>query len=182
MIKSIASSVTRAFLRRYLKNCRGRVLDIGGGTRSLAELISPGCSYTCLDNEMPKLRRCATKVPGSPLLADATYMPVRTGSIDTVTCANMTHHLTYDQLHEILRESARVLNPAGSLVLMDAVLNPSRLPGWILWKLDRGAYPKPSVNLRKAVEQHFVVEQWVRFAVYHEYVVAVCRNPEAYQV
>ena len=79
--------VTRALLRRHLRNCRGRVLDIEGGTGSLAE-----CSYTCLDNEMPKLRRCATKVPGSPLLADATYMPVRTGSIDTVTCAKMTHH------------------------------------------------------------------------------------------
>jgi ubiquinone/menaquinone biosynthesis C-methylase UbiE len=171
--------IVRYRLGRYLEKCRGRVLDIGGGTGSLASLLPPGCSYTCLDNEMSKLHTCAAKAPGSPLLADATRMPIKSGSINVVTCVCVTHHLTYDQLHAMLQESARVLNPDGSLILMDAVLNPGRLPGRILWKLDRGAYPKPSTDLRQAVERHFCVEQWARLAVYHEYAVFVCRKRPA---
>jgi ubiquinone/menaquinone biosynthesis C-methylase UbiE len=173
------ASITRSHMRHYLEDRHGRVLDIGGGTGSLAALLPPGCSYTCLDNEMPKLQTCKAKVSGEPLLADATHMPIRTGSIDVITCVDVTHHLTHDQLDKALGESARVLSPNGSLILMDAVLKPSRLPGRILWALDRGAHPKPAVELRRALERHFYVEQWACLAVFHEYVIAVCRKDMA---
>jgi ubiquinone/menaquinone biosynthesis C-methylase UbiE len=174
------ASITRRRLRRYLADCGGRVLDIGGGTGALAGLLPMGCSCTCLDNEMPKLQCCAGKALASPLLADATLMPIQSGSIDVVTCVAVTHHLTDDQLDEVLRESARVLKTEGSLILMDAVLKPSRLTGRILWALDRGAHPKPSAILRLAIERHFSVDQWERLAVYHEYIITVCRKSSAF--
>jgi ubiquinone/menaquinone biosynthesis C-methylase UbiE len=118
-------------------------------------------------------------VPSAPLLADATRMPLKSGSIDVVTCVDVTHHLNLDQLDEVLHESARVLNPGGSLILMDAVLKRSRLAGRILWALDRGAHPKPAAELRTALERHFHVEHWARVAVYHEYVIAVCRKTQS---
>lgn len=69
----------QARLRRCLSVSKGRVLDIGGGTGALSGLLPPACIYFCLDNEMPKLQRCAQRVPGGALLGDATRMPVQSG-------------------------------------------------------------------------------------------------------
>src|SRR3982750_3571515 len=101
--------ITRARLREYLKDCTGRVLDLGGGTGSVGELLPAGCSYTCLDNEMPKLQRCEEKLPGSSLLADATRLPIHADTLDAVTCVFVTHHLTSDQIGVVLSEAAQVL-------------------------------------------------------------------------
>ena len=154
-------------------------MDIGGGTGALAGLLPVECYCTCLDNEMPKLQRCAEKGRAYPLLADATRMPIQADSVDVVTCVFVAHHLTDDQFDEVLRESARVLKTDGSLILMDPVLKPSRIPGRILWALDRGSYPKSSQKLRQAIERHFSVDKWDRLAVYHEYIIAVCRKGRA---
>ncbi len=171
-------AIAQRRLQTYLADCRGRVLDIGGGTGRVARLGPAGCSYTCLDNELPKLQRCAQTTSASPLLADATCMPIQSRSVDVVTCIAVTHHLKDDQIEEFLRESARVLRTNGSLILMDAILKPTRLPGRILWALDRGAHPRPEAVLRQAIERHFSIERWDRFAIYHEYVITTCRGSD----
>ena len=178
-IQTLAGArIFEARLQRRLSDCRGRVLDLGGGTGTMKGLLPRACTYTCLDNEMPKLQRCAKKAPGSALLGDATRMPVQSGSIDVVTAVFVAHHLTNHQFEEMLRESARVLKPKGSLILMDAVWKPSRLPGRILWALDRGSSPRPEVELRAALDRHFCIEQWDHLAIYHQYIIGVCRkNP-----
>jgi ubiquinone/menaquinone biosynthesis C-methylase UbiE len=163
-------------LRRCLSDRSGRVLDIGGGTGALSRLLPPACTYTCLDNEMPKLQRCAQRAPGGALLGDATQMPVQSGSVDVVTVVNVTHHLTDDQFEQMLRESARVMKANGSLVLMDAVWKPSRIPGRLLWALDRGSSPKTADALRAALERHFRLESWNQVAIYHQYILAMCRK------
>jgi ubiquinone/menaquinone biosynthesis C-methylase UbiE len=173
------ASFTQSRLQRSLSGCTGRVLDLGGGTGTMKGLLPPACAYTCLDNEMPKLQRCAMKAPGSALLGDATRMPVESGSIDVVTAVFVAHHLTSHQFEEMLRESARVLKPKGSFILMDAVWKPSRLPGRLLWALDRGSSPKSEVELHAALERHFRIEQWDHLAVYHQYIIAACRKNTA---
>ena len=166
-------------LAALLSDARGRVLDLGGGTGTLRGLLPPECSYTCLDNEMPKLRRCSSRAPGSALLGDATQMPIESGSIDVVTAVFVTHHLTDDQFEEMLRESARVMKPEGLLVLMDPVWKPSRLPGRILWALDRGSWPRTGTQLRSTLERHFSIDGWKDLAIYHQYIIGVCRKKPA---
>jgi ubiquinone/menaquinone biosynthesis C-methylase UbiE len=92
--------------------------------------------------------RCVGRAQLPPLLADATRMPIESCSIDAVTCVYVTHHLTVEQLDTVLREAARVLQPDAPLVLMDAVLKPSRLPGRILW----GAGPR--VHFRSPLQNY----------------------------
>src|SRR5689334_9446116 len=63
----------------------GVVLDLGGGTGITRALWPRDCTYICLDIDPLKLRGFREKHPGErALLADATQIPLRDGSADTV--------------------------------------------------------------------------------------------------
>ena len=150
------------------------VLDIGGGTGAVGELWGESTRYICLDIDPLKLRGFAAKNPtGTALLADATAIPLADGSVDVVLCTHVTHHLTESQLDQAIAESARVLRAGGKLVLSDAVWAPSRRIGRLLWRYDRGDFPRTPEVLRAAISRHFKIGSWEQFAVWHEYFIAV---------
>lgn len=150
------------------------VLDIGGGTGTVRNLLAPGCRYICLDVEMPKLEGFRSKVAGGlAILGDATTLPIGDGCADMVICKSVTHHLTDSQLDRALDESRRILRPGGHMVLFDAVLNKRRWAGLALWKLDRGSYPRPIEALQQKFEERFEIARWEKMAVYHEYVLGI---------
>jgi ubiquinone/menaquinone biosynthesis C-methylase UbiE len=154
------------------------VVDVGGGTGTWRRLWPAGCRYICLDNEMPKLQGFHSKVPaGLAVLSDATRMSIATGSADVVMCVAIAHHLTDAMLDEVLEEALRVLKLGGQLILLDAVFNRKRRAGRILWRLDRGSYPRTAEELREKFEVRFKVVHWGKYAVYHEYVLGIGIRP-----
>ncbi len=154
--------------------CPKVVVDIGGGTGTVRSLFAADCRYVCLDLELPKLKGFRLKTPtGMAVLGDATSMPIVDGGTDMVICKSLTHHLTDPMLDRALDESRRVLRLGGHMILLDAVLNKQRVAGRILWKLDRGSFPRAEEDLRKRLEDRFKVIHWDKFAVYHEYVFGI---------
>jgi ubiquinone/menaquinone biosynthesis C-methylase UbiE len=152
------------------------VIDIGGGTGGSRELWGAATRYVCLDLDPMKLAGYVAKNPGGlALLGDATELPVADRSVDAVVCTLVTHHLTDVQLDRMLAEAARVLRADGRLVLMDAVWAPRRWPGRLLWRYDRGSYPRREGVIREAIERWFEMERWEAFAVWHRYVLGVGR-------
>jgi len=150
------------------------VVDVGGGTGLWKTLWSADCRYICLDLEMLKLRGFRSKVPaGLAVLSDASSMPIATGSADVVTCVALLHHLPDAVLDQVLEEALRVLRVGGKLILLDPVINRERWAGRILWRLDRGSYPRTAEELRKKLESRFKVIHWDRYAIYHEYVFGI---------
>jgi ubiquinone/menaquinone biosynthesis C-methylase UbiE len=150
------------------------VVDVGGGTGTSRTLWPTSCRYVCLDIEMPKLEGFRSKVPGGlAVLSDATQMPIATGAVDVVMCMAVAHHLTDVKLDQVLGETLRVLKVGGRLILLDPVLNRERLAGRILWRLDRGSYPRTAEELRKKLQDRFRVVHWEKFAIYHEYVFGI---------
>jgi ubiquinone/menaquinone biosynthesis C-methylase UbiE len=150
------------------------VVDIGGGTGTVRNLLTADCRYICLDVEMPKLEGFRTKVAGGlAILGDATSMPIRDGCADVVICKSVTHHLTDLQLDRALDESRRILRPGGHMVLFDAVWNRKRLAGRALWRLDRGSYPRPETELREKFVGRFEIARWEKMAIFHEYVFGI---------
>ena len=156
----------------------GYVLDVGGGTGGMRPLWPPDCYYVCLDLEMPKLRGFRSKAAGGlALQADATRMPIAGGCANYVVCMSVAHHLTDMELNSVLRESARVLRPGGRMFFLDPVFARQRVLGRMIWRLDRGSYPRTAEALRRIFGQHFEITHWEQFAVYHEYVFGVGIRP-----
>ena len=165
--------VTRPHWIKFFQDCQGTVVDIGGGTGMVGGMLSRPARYICLDNESAKLDGITTQAEG--ILGDACCMPIKTATVDFVTCLAVTHHLSNDQLSSALRECARVLKPGGTLKLADATWKPYRLPGRLLWAIDRGANPRTTEHLREAVSKYFQIERTDRMAFYHDYVAFTCR-------
>jgi ubiquinone/menaquinone biosynthesis C-methylase UbiE len=150
------------------------VLDVGGGTGDMRQLWPADCHYVCLDIEMPKLQGFRSKVPdGLALQTDATQMPIASGSAASVVCMAVAHHLTDAMLAGVFRESVRVLKPGGRLFFLDPVFAPDRMVGRMIWRLDRGSYPRTAEALRSAFSQYLKIAHWEQFAIHHEYVFGV---------
>ena len=147
------------------------VLDIGGGTGLLRTLFPPGTRYTCLDNDPQKLGGFRAKNPDSAAVeGSSTSIPGKNGTYDLAIICAMTHHLSDDDLQATVDEAARVLRPDGHLLFLDALWEPRRLQGRILWRLDRGSHPRTYDALREAFTRRFAIAKESRWAVHHAYV------------
>ena len=150
------------------------LLDVGGGTGTMRQLWPADCRYVCLDIEMPKLQGFRSKVAdGLALQTDATRMPIASGCADSVVCTAVAHHLTDTMLSDVLRETVRVLKPGGRMFFLDPVFARDRIAGRVIWRLDRGSYPRTAEVLRDIFGRHLEIAHWERFAIHHEYVFGV---------
>jgi ubiquinone/menaquinone biosynthesis C-methylase UbiE len=154
-----------------------RVLDLGGGTGAIRPYLPAECKYISLDMEMPKLRGFRRKYPGqTPLLSDCTQIPVASRSIDVVLCMLMSHHLTDAALTTMLAEAKRVLKLGGQFIFLDCVDAPERFIGRLLWRVDRGSFPRRPEILTARIERVLPVVIRERFSVWHEYLLMVAVN------
>lgn len=153
------------------------LIDLGGGT-GLPDRRWPAARYVCLDVDFAKLRRFRAGRPGRlAVVADAAVCPFEAERFDGVLCAKVVHHLRDDVLRAVLAESARILKPGGVLILVDAVLTP-RTTSRILWRLDRGSFPRTASEIRLALRAAFSVMAWEEFriAAFHDFVLCAARK------
>ena len=147
------------------------VLDLGGGTGLYRNVWSSDCIYLCLDVDVLKLQHFLRKNPdGSAILGDATCIPIKDNSIDVAVCIAVAHHLSNASLAELVRESHRTLKATGTFLFVDAVWVPRRWSGRMLWRYDRGSYPRSAEYLRSVLSEQYHLVHSERYAVHHEYV------------
>ncbi len=125
------------------------VADIGTGTGYFAIPIAQkiggqGIVYAVdLQQEMLSLLRTKlSALPGpvnvKPVLGDALHTTLASGSCDIVFMSNLWHEL--DDYPEVLKETARILRPGGSLAILD-------------WSPDFAPPPGPPTDHRIAMDQ-----------------------------
>jgi SAM-dependent methyltransferase len=156
------------------------VLDLGGGTGINRDLWPPTSAFICLDTDPVKLHGFLRKHPHDiPLLGDATCVPLKADSVDVVLCAAVSHHLPDDALPSLFVEGVRSLKPGGRFIFLDAVWIPSRPMGRLLWKYDRGSYPRTKETLKALIAGQCEIVHWREFRLFHTYVLCVGTKAEA---
>jgi SAM-dependent methyltransferase len=162
-------------LRRILADASGSiVLDVGAGTGSLARLLPPGARYWALDNDPAKLERLARKVPDARrMLRSAVETGIEDEAVDWTVCVDVAHHLDDGQLPQLVSELARLTR--GRLAFVDPLWTPRPSLGRVLWRYDRGAHPRTSDQLVRALQAGFEIESVDRFRAIHRYLLLVCR-------
>jgi ArsR family transcriptional regulator len=99
----------------------GDVLDVGSGDGAAASALAPYCrSLTCIDTSARMIEAASERLAKLPharaQVADVHDLPFRPSSFDSVL---LFHTLTYaENPSRALAECARVLRPAGRLVLL----------------------------------------------------------------
>ncbi len=74
--------------------------------------------------------------------------------MDMVLCKQVSHHIPEERLDDLFSEIWRVLRPNGQFLFMDSMKNDRRVSN-VLWRYDRGAYPRPEADLRLHLDRHF---------------------------
>ena len=164
-------------LAPWLAGASGRVLDVGGGTGQLQSQLRRDVRYVCVDLELPKLVELKQRSANAgAFVADGAALPFRSDTIDTVLLFAVIHHLSEAAMRSVCAEILRVLVPGGELIVLDAVRS-SRLPGRLLWAIDRGSHPRSAAAISELLERSFQMVDATTFRVLHEYCLFRCRKP-----
>ena len=143
-----------------------RVFDVGSAGGGLS--ASLGYSPVCLDIDPRSIQKIRRRNPGAlGLVGDAAILPFRDRSFDLSLCVDISHHLAETSWQRMLAELARVTD--GTLVFLDAVRDDRRLASRILWRYDRGRFPRTRSDILDALGREFSVREVVDFSVYHRY-------------
>lgn len=93
---------------KEIKECRGRILDVGAADGWLAKELDTTAEYIALDYPTTAIDLYRTK---PHVFADARKMPFAHASIDAIACYEVLEHVR--EPDAVLAEVARVLVPGG---------------------------------------------------------------------
>lgn len=168
-------------LRPLLATAKGELLlEAGAGTGEIVRLLDPTTRYLWLDNDRQKLSGFLTKRRGElAVLGDASRLPFADSTVHTVLTIAVTHHLTDSELDNFLAEMARVCRTR--LVFLDCVEDRSSWASRILFRYDRGSFPRPPDVLLQKIKRYFAIEELHEYKIFHRYVLCTARpiQPEA---
>jgi ubiquinone/menaquinone biosynthesis C-methylase UbiE len=171
--KAAGADTVGRFVAPHLTETAGHLLlDVGGGTGSSRALMPESTRYIWMDNDAQKLSGFRRKRPlDLGAMGAATQLSFRNKSVDYGLCMAVLHHLTDSQLGSMLDELARVL--VRRLIVLDPLECTERLTSNMLWKYDRGSFPRTNNQIRAALERRFQLEHVAELTVYHRYILCV---------
>lgn len=100
----------------------GRLLDVGGGTGRVTQLLAPHVAQVVIvDETAAMLRESQVKGLCCPAVSHAERLPFGDDRFERVLVVDALHHFTHQR--QALRELVRVLRPGGRLVVEEPDLN-----------------------------------------------------------
>ena len=170
---AVGVGMIRRHLASELRHAQhGTLLDVGAGTGLYVGCAPSSARYVWFDHDRAKLRgfwfRHGRSTPA--ILGDATRIGLSDKSVDYAMCTNLMHHLSDVELSSLMGELARVTRRR--VLLLDPLADASWV-GQLLWKYDRGSYPRTRTRLLAAVSDAFEVERTREFARFHRYLLLV---------
>jgi SAM-dependent methyltransferase len=150
------------------------VLDIGAGTGNLSRVLPSDATYRALDNDSAKLQRLQHKFPDAHcLLRPAEDTGLDDAAVDWTVFVTVAHHLDDSQLARAVAEMARITSR--KMVFIDALWTGKRGMQRLIWKYDRGFYPRSMGALLDVLRAHFDLELVERYRMIQDYLLCVGR-------
>lgn len=147
-----------ALIERHLRRQAVRkVLDVGCGPGVNARRF-PGAEYVGVDVNERYVSYARRRWPGRFVTADVQTADLTSlGTFDTILVNSFLHHVSDDATRRILRQLHRVLEPEGTIHVLE-LLRPERgsLVG-VMAFLDRGRHARRIAEWRGLFEEHFDV-------------------------
>ncbi|MFO7682219.1 MAG: class I SAM-dependent methyltransferase [Chloroflexota bacterium] len=106
-------------LQEIGRQAHGLVLDIGAGAQVVQKSLSADCRYISLDYYQTAVAWYHTR---PHLYGDGQWLPIKSGSVDTVLLLDVLEHLPQPEV--CVAEIGRVLRSGGKLVLQVPFLYP----------------------------------------------------------
>jgi SAM-dependent methyltransferase len=150
---------------------QGRLLDVGAGTGAFFDLLPQHLTYVPLDVDPRKLERLHAKhgqIEG--VVGSATDLPFEARSFEYTLCTNVAHHLSDADLDLMVSEIQRVTSR--QLVFVDP-LRVDRVASRLLWRIDRGSFPRVYEELVEKLSRAFTPQQAEAFTILHRYLLFV---------
>jgi len=154
----------KAAVRRHLRSwqpdsCR-RLLDFGCGTGELACLFPPP-QYVGMDVSFAYVSYARRAYGPRFQVMDGQALGYADNTFDEGLVAGVFHHLPDGAVRRMAAELARVLRPAGRMLVMEDI--PTRdwwnLPGHLIHLVDRGEYIRHEAEYMGLFQEHFDLEE-----------------------
>lgn len=150
------------------------ILDVGGGTGNWRRFMPNSANYLWLDCDSQKLTGYRANHPdGTGVMADATTLCFGNKSVDYALMVGVAHHLTAEQLSALFSEVSRVVRR--SFIFLDPVDCQNRAVSKLLWRYDRGRFPRTSQALKTALANSFDISHSDELTIYHRYTLCVAQ-------
>ena len=133
----------RALIRKKLNPRSGEtLLDVGCGPGNYRSSFA--CQYSGIDINPSYIKMASSRLEGRFVVMDGTRLEFADESFDHVVSVAILHHLTDEQVVQMVREARRVCKPSGRVHLIDIILpvTPNFTFKRIMCHLDRGEYPR----------------------------------------
>ena len=123
------------------------LLDVGCGPGHYRSSFA--CQYSGVDINPDYIQMASSRLNGRFMVMDGTRLEFADETFDHVVSVAILHHLTDEQVVQMVREARRVCKPSGRVHLLDAILpvTPSSTFKRIIFQLDRGEYPRTYEHL-----------------------------------
>jgi SAM-dependent methyltransferase len=138
----------RALIRKQLNLRSGEtLLDVGSGTGNYRSSFA--CQYSGIDINPNYIKMASSRLDGRFMVMDGTRLEFADETFDHVVSVAILHHLTDEQVVQLVSEARRVCKPSGRVHLLDAILpvTPYFTFKRIIFRLDRGEYPRTHEHL-----------------------------------
>ncbi len=110
----IIGYLRRKIVRKYLKDLKGSVLEVGSGRGEDTSFVKNAKLIIGLDLDRKILKHYTRKTKAYGIRGDATKIPFRDGSFDAVSCIDVVEHIPQDE--KVIQKICRVLKPRGKFV------------------------------------------------------------------
>lgn len=126
-----------------------RVLDVGCGAGTNVSHFA-GADYVGVDVNERYLQAARTRFAGQFVQADLTSADLSSlGTFDMILANSFFHHVGDSDVRRILLQISRLLEPDGTVHILDLVLPDRPSFARMMARLDRGAYARPIERWRE---------------------------------